>query len=81
MSRLIGSLAALYLIVFAGAAQAQHIKIVALGDSNFGAPGVSRSEAYPAQIESLLRARGVDDSVSNQGINGDTTSGVLVVST
>ena len=29
---------------------ARTIKIVALGDTNFGAPGVSRSQTYPAQL-------------------------------
>ena len=58
-------------------AAARAIKIVALGDSNFGAPRVAPSEAYPAQLERALRARGFDVSVKNAGINGDTTMGVL----
>jgi acyl-CoA thioesterase-1 len=51
--------------------------IVCLGDSNFGAPGVSRSEAYPAQLEAALRAKGLDVTVTNAGKNGDTTHGVM----
>jgi acyl-CoA thioesterase-1 len=34
---------------------------------------VSRNEAYPAQLEALLRAHGHDIRVINAGINGDTT--------
>jgi hypothetical protein len=65
------------LMAACSAAQADPIRIVALGDSNFGAPGVSRDQAYPAQLEGALRARGVDAQVTNAGINGDTTAGVL----
>lgn len=77
MSRVLGAFIALGLAALSGAAEARHINIVALGDSNFGAPGVSRSEAYPAQVERLLRARGLDVSVANEGVNGDTTHGVM----
>ena len=59
-----------------GVAQAATI-IVALGASNTYGRGVARSEAYPAQLERLLRARGHDVRVINAGINGDTTGGML----
>lgn len=72
-----GTLAAFLLLTLTCSAQAQQVHIVAVGDSNFGAPGVSRSDAYPAQLERLLRAKGLDADVTNAGINGDTTSGVL----
>jgi acyl-CoA thioesterase-1 len=51
--------------------------VVALGASNTFGKGVSRSEAYPAQLEALLRARGLNAHVINAGINGDTTGGML----
>jgi len=51
--------------------------IVALGASNTFGKGVSRSQAYPAQLETLLRARGLNVRVINAGINGDTTGGML----
>jgi acyl-CoA thioesterase-1 len=57
---------------------------VALGASNtFGHGrgrtngGVEPSQAFPAQLESMLRARGVDAHVANAGIPGDTTGGML----
>jgi hypothetical protein len=53
------------------------VNIVALGDSGIRGKGVSESEAFPAQLEAALRARGHNVSVSNAGINGDTTDGVL----
>jgi acyl-CoA thioesterase-1 len=38
---------------------------------------VAPQDAYPAQLERALRARGIDASVENAGRNGDTTTGVL----
>lgn len=51
--------------------------VVALGASNTFGKGVSRGQAYPAQLEALLRARGLNVRVINAGINGDTTGGML----
>ncbi len=53
------------------------VRIVALGDSGIRGKGVSESDAYPAQLERALRARGHKVTVTNEGINGDTTAGVL----
>jgi acyl-CoA thioesterase-1 len=58
----------------AGAAQAQ---IVAIGASNVAGRGVSSSDAWPAQLESMLAAKGRNVHVSNAGINGDTNAGML----
>jgi acyl-CoA thioesterase-1 len=38
---------------------------------------VDRGQAYPAQLEALLRAKGIDARVTNAGIAGDTTGGML----
>jgi len=58
--------------------------VVAIGASNtYGsgrgrtAGGVNQSEAFPAQLEALLRARGYDLRVVNAGVPGDTTAGML----
>jgi acyl-CoA thioesterase-1 len=60
------------------------IRIVALGASNtYGSGrgstngGVNPAEAYPAQLEALLRGRGLDARVSNKGVPGDTSAGML----
>ena len=53
------------------------VKIVALGASNTDGWGVDRSEAYPAQLQTLLRARGIDANVRNAGMPGDTTGSML----
>jgi acyl-CoA thioesterase-1 len=64
-------------MLFIAAGQAHAVTILALGASNTYGKGVARSEAYPAQLEALLRARGLSVRVVNGGINGDTTAGML----
>jgi acyl-CoA thioesterase-1 len=64
-------------ILLASQAQAQPIRVVALGDSNTAGFGVGRQEAFPARLEALLRTNGVDVQVLNAGISGDTTRGML----
>lgn len=52
-------------------------QVVALGASNTAGKGVAPQEAYPAQLEAMLRARGYNGHVVNAGIDGDTTAGML----
>lgn len=47
-------------------------QVVAFGASITQGKGVSVQEAYPARLEAMLRSKGVDVAVVNQGINGDT---------
>jgi len=62
----------------AGPALAQgRIEIVALGASNTEGWGLSSSQSYPARLQALLKAKGIDATVSNAGIAGDTTGGML----
>jgi acyl-CoA thioesterase-1 len=51
--------------------------VVALGASNTYGKGVARNQAYPAQLEAILRARGHTVRVINAGINGNTTRQML----
>jgi acyl-CoA thioesterase-1 len=62
-------------VLLGGTAQAA--TVVALGASNTLGKGVSPGQAYPAQLEVLLRAKGLNVNVINAGINGDTTGGML----
>src|SRR6202022_3899208 len=59
------------------AASADAATIVALGASNTYGKGVARNQAFPAQIETILRAKGLNVRALNAGINGDTTEGML----
>jgi acyl-CoA thioesterase I len=58
-------------------ASAATISIVALGASNTAGRGVDASQAFPAQLQMMLAARGYDAHVANAGIAGDTTAGML----
>jgi acyl-CoA thioesterase-1 len=62
------------LFSFGASARAQ---IVAIGASNVAGRGVSSSEAWPAQLEGMLSARGLKAHVANAGISGDTNAGML----
>jgi acyl-CoA thioesterase-1 len=62
-------------IALAGGAAAA--EIVALGASNTAGFGVSRAQAYPAQLQAMLRGKGIQVSVANAGISGDTSAGML----
>jgi acyl-CoA thioesterase I len=64
------------LVGFIGTANSQ-TRIVALGASNTAGYGVSRDQAYPAQLEAMLRAKGKDVRVANAGVSGDTSAGML----
>jgi acyl-CoA thioesterase I len=80
LSRCCGLLAWLVAVCCSGsvaAGKADAATIVALGASNTYGRGVARSEAYPAQLQALLRAEGRNVTVVNAGINGDTTAGML----
>jgi acyl-CoA thioesterase I len=74
---LAASLAMLTVISGLAMASAAAATVVALGASNTYGKGVARSEAYPAQLEAILRAKGAHMRVVNAGINGDTTESML----
>ncbi|HVV79625.1 MAG TPA: hypothetical protein VHD59_08425 [Pseudolabrys sp.] len=52
-----------------GAACAETIQILALGASNTYAQAVSASQAWPAKLESMLRAKGYDVNVTVKGVS------------
>ncbi len=72
----LGCLAFLAVLNF-GAVSADAATIVAIGASNTYGKGVARNQAYPAQLEAILRAKGASVRVVNAGINGDTTESML----
>jgi acyl-CoA thioesterase I len=51
--------------------------VVALGASQTAGKGLSPNEAFPAQLETMLHAKGYNVRVVNAGISGDTTGGML----
>jgi len=55
----------------------QPLRIVVLGDSLVAGFGLKPSDAFPAQLERALKARGHAVEVINAGVSGDTTAGGL----
>lgn len=70
-------LLAAVLVAAATTVQAKSIQIVAFGDSATAGYLVSPKDAYPAQLQAALRAKGHDVEVHNEGVSGDTTLSAL----
>jgi acyl-CoA thioesterase I len=58
-----------------GAALAEPVTVVALGDSLTAGYGLTPEEGLVPQLEGWLRASGQDVIVQNAGVSGDTTAG------
>jgi acyl-CoA thioesterase-1 len=71
---LFGTVLLLFLTNAAGAAP---LRIVAVGASNTHGWYIGKEAAYPAQLQALLKANGVDAQITNAGVPFDTTAGML----
>jgi acyl-CoA thioesterase I len=77
------AIAAIVIGAAAATPASAEVLIVALGASNtYGSGnshtgGVAPAQAFPARLQALLRARGLDARVRNAGVPGDTTAGML----
>ena len=58
----------------APAVRGRAVRIVALGDSLLAGYGLRPEQAYPPRLEAALRGAGVNASVVNAGVSGDTTA-------
>ena len=65
------------LALAASPAGAVTLHIVAIGASNTTGFGVGSDHAYPALLQEMLRKKGLNATVTNAGVNGDVTSGML----
>ena len=48
--------------------------ILAFGDSLYAGYGLKPAESMPARVEALLRGKGINATVVNAGVSGDTTA-------
>jgi acyl-CoA thioesterase-1 len=64
-------------LALAAPAGAATLHIVAIGASNTTGFGVGSDHAYPALLQDMLRQKGLNAIVTNAGVNGDVTSGML----
>jgi acyl-CoA thioesterase-1 len=70
-------LAASLLLSATIAVGAAPLRIVAIGASNTQGWYVGRQGAYPAQLQAMLKAKGIDADVTNAGVPFDTTAAML----
>jgi acyl-CoA thioesterase-1 len=75
--RFVGALVVVLLPMAWRPAAADPVQIVAVGASNTWGWGVGRQSAFPAQLEALLRAKGLEAHVINAGVVAATTAGML----
>lgn len=73
--RMLAAILAIFLT--ASPASARAIQIVAFGDSLTSGWLLPRKQAYPAQLQDVLRKKGYDVVVKNAGIPGDTAKNAL----
>jgi acyl-CoA thioesterase-1 len=64
-------------VLSASAAKAEAIRILVLGASNAAGSAVGSSAAWPAQLQSMLRAKGYDIDVSVRAVRGATSGQIL----
>ena len=58
-----------------GAARADTVTILGLGDSLMAGYGLAEEDAFPTRLEAALREAGHDVTIVNAGVSGDTTAG------
>jgi acyl-CoA thioesterase-1 len=70
-------MAAVVLLFWLATAQAgtQPIRILAFGASITAGYGLDAADSLPAQLEAALRAHGIDATVINSGVSGETSAG------
>lgn len=64
-------------LTFAVAASARTISLVGFGDSLMAGYQLPAGEGFPEKLQAALKAKGVDISIANAGVSGDTTAGGL----
>ena len=75
----VNAMAAIVVLAWLSVAQAaaQPIRILAFGASITAGYGLDAADSLPVQLEKALRAHGVDATVINGGVSGDTSAGGL----
>lgn len=68
---------ALILLAIVRPAAAEPVALVGFGDSLMAGYQLPAEEAFPVQLEKALKTKGLDVSIANAGVSGDTSSGGL----
>ena len=67
--------AALAILLFAGPAVAEPLRLIAIGDSLTHGYGLAQGDGFVPQLERWLTDQGTEVQVINMGVSGDTTEG------
>lgn len=73
LARLLKGLAVL--ILLSGAARAEGVTILALGDSLTAGYGLAQEDGFVPQLETWINNQGIEVSIINAGVSGDTSAG------
>ena len=72
-----GASKAIAFTFLAGAAFAEAVQVVALGDSLTAGYGLPEGQGFVPQLQAWLDEQGADVTIVNAGVSGDTTAGGL----
>ncbi|MEI1249954.1 arylesterase [Rhizobium aouanii] len=64
-------------LIFATAANARTINLVGFGDSLMAGYQLPPGDGFPEKLQAALKAKGLDVTIANAGVSGDTTAGGL----
>ncbi|WHO73806.1 arylesterase [Rhizobium sp. BT03] len=64
-------------LIFAAAANARTINLVGFGDSLMAGYQLPPGDGFPEKLQVALKAKGLDVTIANAGVSGDTTTGGL----
>ncbi|OCO99704.1 MULTISPECIES: arylesterase [unclassified Ensifer] len=70
-------LALMMTIALSSAARAETISLVGFGDSLMAGYQLPPEDAFPARLEKALKEKGLNVTIANAGVSGDTSSGGL----
>ncbi|MDO1583991.1 arylesterase [Rhizobium oryzicola] len=70
-------IASLALTISAARAETPAVQLVGFGDSLMAGYQLAPNESYTAQLEAALKAKGLNVTITNAGVSGDTTSAGL----
>lgn len=70
-------LALMMTIALSSTVRAETISLVGFGDSLMAGYQLPPQDAFPARLEKALKEKGLDVTIANAGVSGDTSSGGL----
>ncbi|MGE0119418.1 MAG: arylesterase [Dongiaceae bacterium] len=73
----VAAIALLFCLSASVNAEARPIRILAFGASIVAGYGLEAADTLPVQLEKALRARGIEATVINSGVSGETSAGGL----